>query len=558
MKFTKSLKNILIVAVILVSFYWILNTLEGWANWKEVKIFNGTDNKTKAIIYWLSYWAVLVSIFIMVFHANNKVKIFSYILLFLSLSLDYGYKSLNGEGLTYEDTLSVFQNVGFDLEGEVLKTYFPIFFTSGAVALLFILLIMGFRYFFKNIRIERRRFLLVPVLAFLTVNYIIYISNANRLAYPTPFKIPALLFYASQKGLYSGERDAVYLQPKGKAIAKHIVWIVDESVRPDVLQINQFPKETTPFLQSIQDSILNYGIASSGAVCSDYSHIMLMSGLGIYELPDKKGLARKKPTIYQYAEQNRMESNLLYAPGHEDIPKGYMTQSDFNHIDHRFHTKKIYPGIEPHLIDLKSIDILEGIIDSETSSFTYFLKYGCHFHYESTYPADKRYFEPVQDINSWGRDNREELLNSYYNAIRWEVDFFFETLYKRFEGQDVLFIYTSDHGQNLMDYPEIKMTHCIKNEAPPEMAMVPLFLLPMNNQINTSLEAMFIPENVDKVTHFNIFPSTLILMGYDSDEVLAKYGKSLFEPISNDKREFASGDIFGRSTMFINGFDQKK
>lgn len=555
MELHKQAKNGIASGIILCGFFLIFYFLEGAANWYEIKSFLKTEDYDKALIYGLIYWAAIFSLFILVFHVNRKINLLIFILVFCSVAIDYCYKLLNGDGLTYEDVLLVTQNVGFDLETEVFKTYFPTFFSSFCLALIVVLVLIALRFGFKNIRIQKRRYLLIPVIVFFGVNYIIYVSNANRLAYPIPYKVPALLFYTSQKSLYSGKRDAVFFNPAGKALAKHIVWIIDESVRPDMLQINNFPKETTPFLKSIQDSILNFGIASSGSVCSDYSHIMLISGLRIKELPDYKGMARKKPTIFQYANQNNMQSNLIYSPGHEDVPKGYMTHSDFDHIAHKFHTKKVFPNTEPYLLDFKSIDILEEIIDTQESSFTYFLKYGCHFHYETAYPADRRYFSPVQDISSWKRDDREKLLNSYYNAIRWEVDYFFENLYQRFEGKDVLIIYTSDHGQHLMEYPEIKLTHCIKKAAPPEMATVPLFLLPMNHRIKMELSPFFRKDNVNQASHFNIFPTTLMLMGYDPEEINELYGNSLFNPLENEERIFISGDIFGRSKVFMNKFN---
>ncbi len=549
------MENRIVSGIIILCFFLIFNSLEGAANWYEIKSFLKTEDYDKALIYGLTYWAALLSLFVLIFHTNRKINILGYMLIFCSVGIEYCYKKLNGEGLTYEDVLLIFQNIGFGLESEVLKTYFPIIFSSIWIAFITVIAMIVLRLIFKGIRVQKKRYFLIPVLVFFVVSYIIYISNANRLAYPLPYKVPALLLYTSQKSLYSGKRDPVFLHPVSKPFAKHIVWIVDESVRPDKLQINNFSKETTPFLKSIQDSILNYGVASSGSVCSDYSHIMLVSGLGVKELPDHGGTARKKPTIFQYANHHDMVSNLIYSPGYEDVPKGYMTQDDFYHIKHKFHTKKTFPNAEPYLLDFKSIDMLEEIVNTHTSSFTYFLKYGCHFHYESSYPANRRFFSPVQDITSWKRNDKEKLLNSYYNALRWEVDFFFETLYERFEGQDVLIIYTSDHGQHLMEYPKIKLTHCVKKAAPVEMAAVPLFLLPMNHRIRIELSHLFIKDNVDQASHFNIFPSTLVLMGYDPDEVNKAYGNSLFDSLKNTERIFISGDIFGRSKVFVNKFN---
>lgn len=551
-KFT--VQSILLIVGLFILFY----TLDQQSNWFEVGIFWRTGNPLKGIIYFLTYWAITISIFIGLFHKNKFVYIFTLFLSFITITIELMYQRLNGHGMGYEDGLLLIQNIGFELEGEAFNTFFPELINPLIIASISILGIIGFRLFFKKIRINKRRYLLIPILVFIATNYIVYLSNANRLDYPIPYKIPLLLSYVQQKGIYSGDRDSLYLSaPKTSALAKHIIWIVDESVRADVFQINHFDQATTPFLYSIKDSILNYGIASSGAVCSDYSHIMLMSGLKRNQLPDEMGASRKQPTIFQYAELAGMQSNLLYVPGHEPVPKGYMTLNDFELIDHKFHTKKIYPDAKTYELDHLSIDILDEIISKQESSFTYFLKYGCHFHYESTYPEQERVFAPVEDINDWNREDREALLNSYYNSIRWSVDHFLKELYERYQGQDVLIFYTSDHGQQLMEYPDIKLTHCVKHEAPSEMAQVPLFLMPLNNRIYQSLNSLYLPENRDLASHFNIFPTTLQLMGFDSLAIQNRYEPSLFVELDSTNQNFISGDIFGRSQMYFNAFHKK-
>lgn len=550
-------RNFLTTVSILMVLYLTFGIIESWANWKEVKIFHVTGFTLKGLIYLSIYCSVIISIFVLAFNSSRVIAIISLMFLFVNITIDYSYKKLNGQGFTYEDSLLVFQNIGFSLEKEILSTFLPTIMSSCLIATFVLFLIIGFRYIFNSIRIQKKRFLLLPIIVFITVNYIIYLSNANRLAFPAFYKIPSILIYSSQKDLYSGERDEVYIKSQSESIANHIVWIVDESVRADQLQINGLNRQTTPFLESKKDSLFNYGIASSGAVCSDYSHIMLMSGLQFQELPDKNSFSRRYPTIFQYAKESGMKSNLLYAPGNQDVPKGYMTSSDFYHIDYRWHTRKIFPNLKPYEIDLKSIELLEEIVNTQKSSFTYFLKYGCHFHYESTYPFEERYFEPVQDINSWKRNDREKLINSYHNAIRWEVDHFFESLHTRFNGKDILFIYTSDHGQHLMEYPDIELTHCIKNNAPAEMAMVPLFLFTMNSSLFEKIKPFFNEENVNHASHFNIFPTTLMFMGFDPEEVQDRYGASLVDSLSQSNQNFVSGDIFGRSDMYINQLSKK-
>ena len=58
-----------------------------------------------------------------------------------------------------------------------------------------------------------------------------------------------------------------------------IVLIVDESIRADILGINGYPAATTPWLRTIDSGIVNFGLAASASNCSDYSNLMLRTGI---------------------------------------------------------------------------------------------------------------------------------------------------------------------------------------------------------------------------------------------------------------------------------------
>jgi len=107
-----------------------------------------------------------------------------------------------------------------------------------------------------------------------------------------------------------------------------------------------------------------------------------------------------------------------------------------------------------------------------------------------------------------------------------------------------------------MDYPELGLTHCVKDNAPSVMANVPLFALSMDSTSNFYLNTALNKSNFDRVSHFNIFSTSLIMMGYEPKEVRLKYGQSFQDDLSNQKRIFTSGDLFGRSQFYFNNFDQ--
>jgi lipid A ethanolaminephosphotransferase len=348
--------------------------------------------------------------------------------------------------------------------------------------------------------------------------------------------------------IYTGERQDVFISPQRDSEFDHIVWIVDESIRGDHLQINNPILKTTPFLNSIEDKqISNFGVSCSAAVCSDYSHAILFSGARLDQLPDTKDIIRKNPSIFQYAKKAGFEPALIYSPGYEDKPKSYLTSDDFRIIQTRYNTKMLNPELTYEAWDFRSLDYLKEIIESNDQSFTYFLKYGAHFHYDDAYPLSNTVFKPTIGFRNYSKVDSTSLINSYHNAIRWTVDEFFRKLFDHIGHKKVLIIYTSDHGQNLTEYPDLELTHCARKEAPKVMANVPLFICMTDTLSKEIIEGRRIVDS-GFYSHYNIFSTTLLLMGYQGDEINQHYEKSLFDSV--DSSSYTSGDIFGRSEMY--------
>jgi hypothetical protein len=58
-------------------------------------------------------------------------------------------------------------------------------------------------------------------------------------------------------------------------LAQHIVYIVDESVRGDYIQLNNKNLSNTPFLSRLDAQLINFGVATSAANCNLASRTML-------------------------------------------------------------------------------------------------------------------------------------------------------------------------------------------------------------------------------------------------------------------------------------------
>jgi len=536
------------IIVLFISLFIGFIFIDNFTNIKEVLGFIHQKEYFKAIIYFGNYIiGVLAVLFLLL---NRYTKYITLFLLLIMMTIELGYRNLSPLGFGYGDALLILNE--YDLATDAFKSYSKEFLFPFFESLMFV----GFLYFYTKKLYLKYSYLVGIILSIITifVSYkVLKISNGVRSGYVVLFKEPIILFYTANNKLYVGDRQKVTISPK-KPYFKHIIYIVDESIRGDILSLNGFEKNTTPFLVSIKDKIFNYGIASSGGICSSYSNAILLTGIQPHQLVDTKELARKQPLIFQYAKTAGFKTSFFDMQNSRIKPNNFFQKDDWKYIDYSFFIKdykKPYKVYEKDLIGIKKLK--EYILKHKNeNTFTYFVKQGCHFSYENKYPKNQEIFKPVISGNIWGEWNlkiRPKFLNTYYNAVRWEVDNFFKTLYKELNNTDTLIIYTSDHAQNLMDDLSIKQTHCAKGPAPSVMAKVPLFLIPMNNK-----KIKFKKQNINKASHFNLFGTNLYFMGYDIKDINRLYGKSLLNDLSTQKRIFTSGDIFGRSKMYKNKF----
>ena len=545
-------KIIVLFFILFVGFIFI----DDFTNINEVYGFIHQKEYLKAIVYFGNY--ILGVLAVMMLLLNKYTKFITLFLLLITITIEIGYRKLSDLGFGYGDALLILNE--YSLANEALKSYGKQFLLPFFESFFFV----TFLYFYTK-KLYLKYSLFMGIIFSLITSFISYkiikLSNGVRTAYVVMFKEPMILFYTSHNKLYIGKRKSVNILPN-KPLFKHIIYIVDESVRGDKLGINGFDKNTTPFLnkKAKEKNFYNYGVASSGGVCSSYSNAVLLSGIQINQLKDTKELIRKNSIIFQYAKKSKFKTSFFDMQNSRNKLNNFFQPTDLqNYVDYSFFIgedyNKSYKIYQKDLIGLKKLK--EYINKNKNNyTFTYFVKEGSHFSYINKYPKNREIFKPVLSSDGWGEWNlkiKPKFLNTYYNSLNWGVDNFFKNIYKEFNNTDTLIIYTSDHGQNLMDDLSIKQTHCAKGPAPIVMAKVPLFIISMNNK-----PIPFKKENINHASHFNLFGTNLYFMAYDIKDINKLYGKILFNDLSNQKRYFTSGDIFGRSPMYKNKFEGNK
>ena len=105
-------------------------------------------------------------------------------------------------------------------------------------------------FFRRRLRVRTRlpSWLLLVVAAG-PMTFVIARTEGEVSAFPSPLKVPVVTVLGNLPSSVIGERGPPLIKPTSVALAPHILFIVDESVRGDVLGINGGP-DTTPWLAS--------------------------------------------------------------------------------------------------------------------------------------------------------------------------------------------------------------------------------------------------------------------------------------------------------------------
>jgi len=332
-------------------------------------------------------------------------------------------------------------------------------------------------------------------------------------------------------GSYNGARDPV--GPVAAAPpAGNVIFVVDESIRDDHLSLNGYARPTTPFLEQLEREgmLYNWGLASSGAICSLSSNNLLLTGFSA--LPDTGDYIRRWPTIFQYARAMGYRTSYLDSSN----PMFWNgTRDDLRYID-RWENADVFLKGPAYDADLNLAARLRAIVAGSSGNFIWVNKRGVHFFYNNTFPADQARWTPVMAEPNHDPAQRERLVNSYDNGLRYNLEGFFRTLLADPAVlANTVVVYTSDHGQTLAEHGE-HWSHCRGEHA--SEARVPLFLIGRPSiQVDTGYAA----------SHTNLFPTLLDLLGVPAAARLHPYGLSLLEARAADStpRRYYVGDLNG-------------
>lgn len=323
-------------------------------------------------------------------------------------------------------------------------------------------------------------------------------------------------------------------------LVSNVIVVVDESVSADFFgQDSDY--SLVPSLKAHADAVINYGVATSAHNCSSYSNAVLRWGV----VPGSFEQAFHLPTIWQYSQASGYTSTYIDAQKPPGTLTNFMNTDELGFI-HQVKQLNV-EQIERHQafmrLDFDIVDHLVSLVGDDKPDFIYINKLGVHFPYEGKYPASSTRFQPAMTLfEPIGHSSRQALMNSYQNAIAWNVNGFFERLLNSIDLDNTVVIYTSDHGQDLLEEGKGLLTHCNRNSGSAYQGMVPMLVLTTHPQLRQRFESSQ-ADNFHQLSHFNVFPTVLEILGYEHDFVKQHYGDAMFYPVERIGK-FYTSDLF--------------
>jgi glucan phosphoethanolaminetransferase (alkaline phosphatase superfamily) len=259
-------------------------------------------------------------------------------------------------------------------------------------------------------------------------------------------------------------------------------------------------------------------------------------------------IINKYPSIWAYAQNAGYKTIYIDAQRTNQNLQNGMTKEEKTKIDRHIQ----FDDTEVLQRDIKTAKLISKLSQNNIAEFIFINKMGAHFPVHDKFPDSHITYKPILerggflDISDTGdRSSIEQntdtnkwvkYRNSYRNTLLWNVGEFFSILEKEADFSKMTLIYTSDHGQNLNFEEEDALTHCAGLNSTIESAVIPIVIIEGKDSKVLNFKKN-LKENFNKTSHFNIFPTILLLMQYDKEETIKLYGTPLNE-ITNDPQTY--------------------
>ncbi|MBP2657688.1 MAG: rane protein YijP required for phosphoethanolamine modification of [Firmicutes bacterium] len=235
---------------------------------------------------------------------------------------------------------------------------------------------------------------------------------------------------------------------ENKSEIKNIVFIVGESTNRNHMSIYNYYNNTTPNLKKMQEnqqlfvfkdvisphSVTNLVLKKLFTFCNYESHAPWYNYNNIISILKLAG--------YKTYWLSNQESSGAYENS-ATVLSNLCDQKVFTRYRHSFEDYAEYDGALLPILD-------NEIKDKAKKKFFVIHLTGSHINYSKRYPKEYDIFHE-QDIKSNFGTSQKQIIAQYDNSILYN-DYIIQEIIQRFQNDEAIIIYVSDHGEEVYDY----------------------------------------------------------------------------------------------------------
>lgn len=246
--------------------------------------------------------------------------------------------------------------------------------------------------------------------------------------------------YAEEKKQVSVERPDFEGNVSCGADSLTVVLVLGESLRADHLQINGYPRETTPRLSA--DSMVFALPRIFSPECFTHTSIPHILTRADSLNPQRAFSERSFISLFEKAG-----FRTVWLANQESVRNYVYFMNECDTLVYANMGKSVYvfdKWLDEDLLPFYRLEVSR----EEPKKLIILHTIGSHWWYESHYTDSFRKFEPVIGSRVVSACTHEELVNSYDNTIVYS-DYFWSELIDSLRSKNAVLLYLSDHGESL-------------------------------------------------------------------------------------------------------------
>jgi glucan phosphoethanolaminetransferase (alkaline phosphatase superfamily) len=228
-----------------------------------------------------------------------------------------------------------------------------------------------------------------------------------------------------------------------------VIFVIGESVRPDHLHINGYPRPTTPNIERL--GVVSFPDVSACAANTRFAVPCLMTRATRDDMR-RPYLEKSFISVFRQLEFETtwisMQGQFLEAivPDEYTVAATAAIAKESKFVTYLNPTGDVGQSKRFDTEMLPALD--EALARAGERKLIVLHTAGAHFHYDSRYPESSIHYSPLCEERSPAACDLKALNNSYDNAMHFLDDFLGQVI-SRVVGKNALLVYVSDHGESL-------------------------------------------------------------------------------------------------------------